>query len=484
MTVGLGAASFRSVGPVVCAVVGLVAVPRTSTAQDPQPSQTIIELQQRLDEIERTMKTQVATLRQQIADLEAKQPIAQTQGATGAAAPPPAGSGSAQEATFARDRESVARVNNQPLDPALQGFVPIPGTPARLKVDGYAKLDTIVDASPAGNTDQFFPSSIPVGLTDAQRVASTTLHVRQTRLNLDFRSPADFGGDFRTYAEIDFFGTSGSLDPRMRHFYGQVMNLLIGQTWTTFTDVDAFPDTLDFSGPAGISLLRQAQVRYTQPLRGRQSLAFAIERPLTQAPQTPDGGAAYSPAPDVIVRYRLERDRSHLQVGTLVRALGYRVAARNKTTAGVGFNASGAWKATDQDLVIGYVAYGAGIARYIDNLAAMGADLDRNETNTGVTALSALGTYTALTHQWPRRFRTTGVLGYSSIDNTAAQAATAFRNSYYVATNLLWNPAGSLNVGVEYLFGTHRLKDGADAHASRVQFAAKYDLFRKRALEP
>ena len=468
----------------ICAIAALLASPRAALAQETQPTPTVDELRRRLDEIERTMLTQVAALRKQIADLEGKPSPSQNQSARGQAGQPAVTSDSAQEVTFARDRESVARVNNQPLDPAFQGFLAIPGTPARLKVDGYAKLDTIVDVKPAGNTDQFVSSSIPVGLTDAERVASTTLHVRQTRLNLDFRSPTDFGGDFRTYAEIDFFGSSGSLDPRMRHFYGQVMNVLIGQTWSTFTDVDAFPDTLDISGPSGMSTLRQAQVRYTQPLGGRQSLAFAIERPLTQAPQVADIEGAYSPAPDVIARYRIEGDRSHLHAAALVRSLGYRVSAGNETTLGVGFNVTGAWKATPQDLLIGYVAYGKGIARYIDDAAGMGADLDRNETSTGVAALPALGTYAAYTRQWPRRFRSTGVVGYSSVDNTAAQAASAYHGSSYLSANLLWNPIGSLSVGVEYLFGTHQLKSGDDAHASRVQFAAKYDLFRKRAMEP
>jgi hypothetical protein len=48
--------------------------------------------------------------------------------------------------------------------------------------------------------------------------------------------------------------------------------------------------------------------------------------------------------------------------------------------------------------------------------------------------------------------------------------------------NLLWNPIGSLNVGLEYLYGTHRQQDRREAHANRVQFAAKYDFFRKRPL--
>ena len=168
----------------------------------------------------------------------------------------------------------------------------------------------------------------------------------------------------------------------------------------------------------------------------------------------------------------------------IARSLGYRVEARNATTLGIGANASGAWKATEGDLLIGYVAYGAGIARYIDNLAGMDADLDRNDRGTDVAALPALGTYAAITHQWPNRFRSTAVVGYSQIDNTAAQAASAIHSSYYVGANLLWNPVGSLNVGVEYLFGTHEVRDGADAHASRVQIAAKYDFFRKRPVEP
>jgi len=463
-------------------VAALGGSPPAALAQNTSSPQSVEELQRRVTEIEQAMQAQIAALRQQIADLEAKLPVAQP-------APPPAGQsaaagGTSLEESFARDRESVARVDNRPLDPALQGFFAIPGTPARLKIDGYAKLDTIVDARPAGNSDQFVPSSIPVGLADVQRVASSTLHVRQTRINLDFRSPTDLGPDFRTFAEIDFFGASGAVDPRMRHFYGQLMNVLIGQTWTTFTDVDAFPDTLDISGPAGISLLRQAQVRYTQPLTHGQSLAFAVERPLTQAPPTTEGGAAYSPAPDVIARYRVERSGAHLQVGSLFRALGYRTATENSTTLGVGFNASGAWKATARDLFIGYAAYGSGIARYIDNLAGLGADLDRSESMTAVTALPALGTYAAYTRRWPRSFRSTGVVGYSRIDNTTTQAASAFHDSYYVSSNLVWNPAGSLNVGVEYLFGTRQLRDGSGAHASRLQLAAKYDFFRKRPLEP
>ena len=77
-------------------------------------------------------------------------------------------------------------------------------------------------------------------------------------------------------------------------------------------------------------------------------------------------------------------------------------------------------------------------------------DLDRNATSSDVTALPALGTYTAV-----------------------SQLVLASANLSKILSGR--------SVGVEYLLGTHQLESEADAHASRRQFAAKHDLFRKRA---
>ncbi|HUR36064.1 MAG TPA: DcaP family trimeric outer membrane transporter, partial [Vicinamibacterales bacterium] len=309
------------------------AAARQGEAAAPQSTD---DLRRRIDDLERLTKGQIDALRAQLAVQEAE--LARLRAA--ASAPPPAAptaapasdravvSASATQETFSRDRETAARVDNIPIDPAMTGFFGIPNTPARLKVDGYAKLDAIFDPHPAGNSDQFNVGSIPIGLTDAERVANTNIHVRQTRVQLDFRSPSALGSDLRAFAETDFFGSSGAVDPRMRHFYGQLQNVLLGQTWTTFTDVDAFPDQLDFSGPAGMTVLRQPQIRYTQPLATGQSLAFAIEKATVQAPQITSSGSSYTPAPDIVVRYRLDRPLGHVQVGSLSRVLGYRIDSR------------------------------------------------------------------------------------------------------------------------------------------------------------
>jgi hypothetical protein len=467
--------------PAALTIGVLLALPCGESAQasDQSSAARIETLKQQLEELERKMTVEIAAVRQQIAVLEA-----QGQPAPALTAPAPSTQAPSAGETFARDAETVARVDNRPFDPALQGFLAIPGTPARVKVDGYAKLDAIVDTKPAGNTDRFVPSTIPVGLSDAQQTASSTMHVRQTRINVDFRSPTELGSDFRTFAEVDFFGPNGPVDPRMRHFYGQLANVLIGQTWTTFTDVDAVPDTLDDGAPVGVSKLRQAQVRYTKTLRHGQSLAFAAERPITEARAINDSAGAYSPTPDFVVRYRLDASRGHLQAGSVWRSLGYHGSARNTTRLGAGFNIAGAWKAVNTDMVIGSVTFGRGIARYIDTLSGTNSDLDLDDRGMDVAALPAVAVYGAYTHFWPNRFRSTGTIGYGRVDTTDAQPASAFVDSYYFAGNLLWNAVGSLNVGVEYLFGTHSVRSGDDAHASRVQFAAKYDFFRKRPLIP
>ena len=387
-----------------------------------------------------------------------------------------------QEA-FNREGESVARVDNVPIDPALVGFFPIPDTPARMKIDGYAKLDTIFDTRPAGNPDEFNVGTIPINLSGPERVANTNIHARQTTVQLDFRTPTSAKTEFRAFAEIDFFGSSGPVDPRLRHFYGQLNNVLLGQTWTTFVDVDAFPDRLDFAGPAGMSRLRQPQIRYSHPLAKGQSLALGIEKATVQAPQITSTGSAFTPAPDFVLRYRLDRPSGHMQLGSLYRVLGYRIETANRKNFGYAVNASGALKVLGRDKVSGYIMTGRGAARYVDSISGSNADLDLDDSGNDVEALPVFATYLAYTHPWPHRLRSTMVFGYASIENTAAQAASAYRDGYYASGNLLFNAFGSLNLGVEYLYGSHQQKDGGKGTASRVQFAAKYDLYRKRPLD-
>lgn len=82
--------------------------------------------------------------------------------------------------------------------------------------------------------------------------------------------------------ESDFFGqgTDRSDSLRLRHAYGTIGRFTAGQTWTTFTDPSAVPQTLDFEGAVSNVNRRQGLVRWTQPIAGDDlTFAIALENP-------------------------------------------------------------------------------------------------------------------------------------------------------------------------------------------------------------
>ncbi|MGE0126612.1 MAG: hypothetical protein AB7U82_00795 [Blastocatellales bacterium] len=492
---------------------------------DAQPStQSIEELRRRLVEMEK----EVQALRQSVTQLEEQQKRATQQasqpsssqtastqatgtaGAQGSSRPQRPITELAKLEAVNRDRETVARIDNQPLDPKLIGFFPIPETRSRLKIDGYAKLDWIFDPRPDGNPDQFITTTIPVNLTPSQRVVNSNVIFRESRINLDFRTPLREGREFRFYAEVDFFGPDGPTDPRLRHLYGQTLNLLAGHTWTTFTDPDTIPDTLDFQSPAGIIKTRQAQFRYTQPIGRHHSLAFAVERPGVRGPDlTPDGSlirssvvagilrrirgtddtpndGPYNPAPDFVVRYRYERVRWHMQFGSLYRVLGFRSPLVEEKAFGWGLNFASGIMLRGRDNLLLNATYGHGISRYIANLDDLDLDFDLDDSGAPIKALPVVGAYGAYQHYWTDQLRSTVTFGYDRVQNAAFQPVDAFNKSYYAAGNLIWRPLEHYNftVGAEFLYGWQVLKDNSKGFGNRVQVSLQYNLYRKPTANP
>ncbi len=78
------------------------------------------------------------------------------------------------------------------------------------------------------------------------------------------------GNVLHSYLEMDFLNSlqgnelfTNSDSPRLRHFYFEFNDLLLGQTWSTFQNADALPETLNFVGPAESTIfVRQPQIRY------------------------------------------------------------------------------------------------------------------------------------------------------------------------------------------------------------------------------
>jgi hypothetical protein len=173
-----------------------------------------------------------------------------------------------------------------------------------VKLGGYIKVDLIHDFDEIGSTDSFDPRTIPTD-DEGDPGVNTRMHARQTRLNLDVRGPLEDGETLRLFVEGDFFGDGNAF--RMRHAYGVYGGLLGGQTWSTFMDEDAMPETLDFESPIAFPLIRQAQIRWRSDLPDLSAgsyWAVALEDPASRIATPPVAGEIEEATPDLTARFR------------------------------------------------------------------------------------------------------------------------------------------------------------------------------------
>lgn len=388
------------------------------------------------------------------------------------------GEATAKYQQFGEDTTAAPRFDNVPLDPKYHGFFRLPGTQSILKIGGYFKTDFIYDLKPAGNLAAFVPSSFPV--PQVVSVNNANVSIQPTRLSLDFRVPT-IAGDARFYVESDFFGTN-TTTPRLRHAYAQVANFLVGQTFTNFMDPDGFPDTLDFQGPNGMVNLRNPQLRYGFALNSSTAFYVSVERPSSSVTfSTPQGAdQPNAPAPDGAIRLRKEFEGGHFQVAGIFRSIAaFLPDGRTGSVFGWGVNTSTGFRTFGKDNVIFAVAAGHGISRYIQDTSGLGIDAEPTlAPSPHLVATPAIGVEAAYQHYWFRRLRSSAVYSYAAVDNTSFAAPNTYNHATYTGTNLIWNPAGSLNIGAEFLYGWVMDQNGLKANDPRFQFSAKYSFVK------
>lgn len=393
--------------------------------------------------------------------------------------------------SVSENADSASRIDNEapPTDPDLKGFMQIPGTETIVRVGGYAKLDTIYDMRSIGTSDFFATSAIPIPAPHDNN-GNFTMQARQTRFSLDIRRPTIFDESLRFYFENDFYGGgNGNYGFRLRQAYGQLGNTYAGFGWSAFTDTDALPDTLDFAGPGGAISPRQAGIHQFFHLGETSSLTIAAEQPSSEVSAyqavTPNivvnslHGTQH--APDVIVAARTEHDWGHLQLGGVVRQLGYTDGEQSRRVIGGGAALTGSFKvgtfAAYSDLLMFGTNWGKGIARYIADIGGLGLDAVVGPDGRLYT-LTGWGAYTAYTHYWNSDWRTNLVYGVARIQHSPWLAPYDYHDSNYGAANLIWSPVPTLTVGLELLHGRLLEQDNRYNNDTRIQGSLQYSFIK------
>jgi len=391
--------------------------------------------------------------------------------------------GTAQERdrnTFLDLQTSAPRPNNEPLGP-LKGFIPIPGTDTIVKLGGNVRLDMILDGKNNGNPNEFIPSSFPVDSSHGH--IRSQVQASASRLSLEVRRPVP-DGTLRIYYENDFFGDSASstMTYRLRQLYGQAWNFLVGQTYSTFMDVDAVPDTVDAQGPNAFVNKRLPQIRYTIPFTEHLDLAFGIEQPGADLDLSSDlygpNAHAYSRIPDLASNLRWEqKDLGHVQLSGIVRSLAFESDSGRQTATGWGLSLSGGVDVFQDDHFSAQVTYGRGIEKYILDSGGLGQDAALDEHNR-LHPLDLFGAVVGYTHQWAPQWKSTVAYGYLHTQTEPVLGDDAFAGSQYGSLNVIWQPTTSFRMGLEYLYGEKRTRASGSQWGQRLDFVIRYDLVR------
>ena len=196
------------------------------------------------------------------------------------------------------------------------------GSGTTLTYGGFIKVNGVYsnykDGPRPGNIGDeiLVPSLIPIGGTSES--AQFDSDVKTSRFY--FKTATDTGaGLLKSHFELDLLTGSGdervsnSATSRVRHAffdwnYASDASLLVGQTWSTFFNVGALPEAVEFIGPtSGTIFNRQAQIRWTKKLGGGSSFMLAAENPSTSLSDAGSGIAGSNfddnTIPDIVARY-------------------------------------------------------------------------------------------------------------------------------------------------------------------------------------
>ena len=316
--------------------------------------------------------------------------------------------------------------------------------------------------------------------------------VRQSRLGIKTTTPTELG-DLKTTFEFELFGVgadAGQTTFRLRHAWGELGQFGAGQTWSTFMDIDVFPNSVEYWGPNAMVFYRNVQARWTPWQEGDSRFAISLERPGASG----DGGEFDDlvelqdikgdfEVPDLAAHYRWADDWGHVQLAGILRQIKWKDTNNDAVDlsgeeTGWGLNISSNYR-LGRHILRGSVVYGEGIQNYMNDANTdIGVVLDPGNVSRPLKgeAIPLLGLVGFIDLNWSEQW--TSTVGYSVQDNDLpdGSAQTSFEKGQYALANLLWHPVPQVVMGPEIQWSKRDNYGPFSAEDFRIQFSAKYNF--------
>jgi hypothetical protein len=340
----------------------------------------------------------------------------------------------------------------------------------------WVKLNGIWDYMGISNTAAMNLPEIP---TDGRPPDSHfTMDMYQTRLKFASTFQTERFGEIFSYIETDFYGNNGG-GLRLRHAYIRFKNWRIGQTWSSFTDEESWPNVTDFDGPPTGSWVRHVQIGYFIRPSEMADILISVESPYADYNRYLELDSTLessSPSyPDLHSHFEQRWSKGHIQVAGVYRIIEYKNNQdANSYVSGYGINLSLAQTIAKRDKAIGQLVVGKGISRYLVSLAGAGWDA-APDANGSFIALPVWGGYLSYQHFWGNSdFSSTAVAGYSAVTNPLNNPSRFLFRGISASANIYWQPLGPLSFALEGIYGVREDEFENMGDNYRLQFVFEY----------
>jgi len=350
------------------------------------------------------------------------------------------------------------------------------GAQFQVRFKGFVKLNTFYDFEGMRSTEGFNPFDIVQDSALNRQLQGFYIGARQSRIGFESSIITPIGL-IETYIEGDFAGDNTGFAFRLRHAYGKVQYFTIGQTWSTFTDLESIPLTVDKDGPNSGTFVRQGLIRFEKKFKENAEFGVSIENPLKDFFNPFDSsGVDFQRDGDFIGRLKMRHRKGHIQFAAVSRLISFTNVFGNKDFKG-GFGAmiSGTHAIYEKGKFLYNGLGGKGISRYIGGLEGKGQDAYPNAEGSFdlIPVIAATFAYEQL---WTDQLVSTIIFGFTNLFTTESQPDEQFDNNQYISVNTFYNILSNLQIGFEFSWGDRQNKDGNTQDASRLQLMAKFDF--------
>ena len=342
------------------------------------------------------------------------------------------------------------------------GFV-VPGTRSSVHLYGNAEAHAIHDFRQSSSPDVFTDLTFqPLNDAGGQK-GKTQFTAETSRLGFESSTPTA-NGDFKTKVEVDFYsyGTDHRNLVRLRHAYGEYGGWLIGQTWSTFMDVDDLPETVDFNGPIGAPFSRRAMVRYAfGDAKAGVRVTLAAEDPADLF----GGPSANARFPELVARL----DKTFGWGAVNLRALAHEKRSPTETKRGYGIGIGGSYKLGEKDTLMGQFTRVDGD---IDQLyGSNGYAIDA--ATRAITFDHNKGLVLGYAHVFSDRLRGNVSMGFNRGQSAQAADNRSLQEAFF---NLIYSPIKNVDLGGEWMYGERKNFGGQTGTLSRLDLMARFSF--------